>query len=167
MNRTITHPVAKESQGVDSYEKGKIFEDYIVTLFNQKKFRLLEWRSDKKATNGVIPVRSLYPDLEFLYLGKKSFHFAIECKWRKQFYEGLVHWADNYKIDNYRNFQYQQNITVLIAIGIGGSPSSPEKLFVTPLNHICMYTNVFESHLMPYKRNPKNKIDDTEQLKLF
>ena len=62
---------------------------------------------------------------------------------------------------------HTRNIQVFIAIGIGGEPSNPEKLFITPLDHISMYTEVFESHLIRYKRNPKQRFDDSEQLSLF
>lgn len=167
MNSIITHPAIPHVHQPDGFEKGHAFEDYIVTLFSLKKFRLLEWRSDKRASNGAFPLSCSYPDLEFAYSGRRRNRFAVECKWRKKFFDGGIHWANNEQICIYKDYQYQNNILVLIAIGIGGLPSNPEKLFVTPLDHISMYPNVFESHLMEYKRNPGHRIDDTEQLELF
>jgi hypothetical protein len=166
MNRTITFSSINHAVP-DNFEVGRIFEDFIVTLFNERNFRLLEWRSDKRASNGVFPLSSSYPDLEFRSLGKKNYRFAVECKWRNKFYDGMVDWATQNQINSYKDFQYQNNISVFVAIGVGGLPSNPEKLFVTPLNHICKYTDVYESHLMPYKRNPELKIEDAKQLKLF
>ena len=121
----------------------------------------------KKASNGVYPLSCSYPDLEFDSRGKKKQRFAIECKWRQEFIDGGVYWAERYQISNYLDYQNKNGVPVLIAVGVGGAPSNPEKLFVTPLDHICMYTHVFESHLIPFKRNPEHRIDDTEQLKLF
>lgn len=167
MNNVTTNLIAKQASELAPLEKGHAFEDFIVTLFNERKFILLEWRSDKKASNGVFPVSCTFPDLEFDSRGKYKRRFAVECKWRQGFLKGGVYWAEKYQISNYINYQNKNGIPVLVAIGIGGTPSLPEKLFVTPLDHIYMHTHVFESHLIPFKRNPKQKIDDTAQLKLF
>lgn len=57
---------------------------------------------------------------------------------------------------------------VFIVIGIGGTQSNPEKLFVTPLDNIKTYVEVYEHQLIEYKRNPTHKFFyDTIQLKLF
>ena len=151
----------------DSVEKGFQFENYMVTLFNKRKFRLIEWRSDKLASNGVRPESCTWPDLVFTSRGRKNY-FAVECKWRKQFFDGGIDWANNDKIERYKAYQQEFNIPVLIAIGIGGAPSNPEHLFVTPLDHISMYPFVFKSRLLQFRRdlNQRN-IDDVEQLELF
>lgn len=163
----ITHPAMIAVNEPDSLEKGHMFENYIVTLFNKRKFRLIEWRSDKTATNGVRPESCTWPDLVFESWGRYKHRFAVECKWRKQFYEGGIHWADRYQINNYMEYQRDTNMRVFVAIGVGGVASNPEKLFVTPLEHICMNTLVYQSHLFSFKRNPEQSIDDAEQLELF
>ena len=152
----------------DSFEKGHAFENYIVTLFNVQKFQLLEWRSDKRASNGAFPLSSSNPDLEFAYLGRRKHRFAVECKWREKFIDGKIRWASDYKICLYEDYQNQKRIPVFIAIGIGGRPDKPEKLFVTPLHNISNYTEVYESHLIPYLRKRRNNFFyDTIQLQLF
>jgi len=167
MNITIIQPVAKINNAPDNFAIGHAFEDYVVTLFNKRRFRLLEWRSDKKATNGVFPLSNSLPDLEFDTTGRKKYRFAIECKWRKNFYYGGIDWANGEQIFKYQEYQNQNRIQVYVAIGIGGVSSNPEKLFITPLDHICMYTRVFESHLFPYKKNTKQEYEYAEQLDLF
>jgi len=167
MSNIITTQAPKQNSEPDSFEKGFLFEDYIVTLFNKRKFRLIEWRSDKMASNGVLTLSCSWPDLVFASLGRKKNWFAVECKWRKQFYDGGIDWADRDKIEIYKNYQRDTNLRVYVAIGVGGLASNPEKLFVTPLDHISMYPNVFQSHLIPFKRNPEQRIDDAEQLELF
>jgi hypothetical protein len=152
----------------DSFEKGHAFENYIVSLFNNHKFQLIHWRSDKRASNGMFPLSSSYPDLELVFRGSRNFRFAIECKWREKFNDGRMQWANSYQICMYEDYQNQNRIPVFIAIGIGGEPSNPGKLFITPLNNLSKYTEVFERDLIPYNRNPKNKFFyDTVQLKLF
>ena len=168
MNNLITHPAIEVANDLDTYEKGLLFEDYIVTLFNRRKFRLIEWRSDKLASNGVRPESCTWPDLVFASLGRRKKYFAIECKWRKQFFDGGINWADRFQIENYLRYQQETNMQVFIAIGIGGHPFNPEHLFVTPLDHICTYPFVYRSRLISFKRESEDRnIEDVEQLELF
>jgi len=167
MNSIITAQPTKLVIDSEALRKGHAFEDFIVTLFNERNVVLLEWRSDKTASNGVYPASCSYPDLEFKNRGKLKHRFAIECKWRNDWRDGGVYWAERYQIVNYLDYQNQNRIPVLVAIGIGGVPSNPDRLFITPLDHISMYTHVFESHLCHFNRNPKQRIDNAEQLKLF
>jgi hypothetical protein len=80
MNKIFTKPHLEERVIERSRQKGYEFEGYVVTLFNENNFQLLEWRSDKKASNGVYPLSCTYPDLEFRSRGKGSQRFAVECK---------------------------------------------------------------------------------------
>lgn len=140
--------------------KGDAFEQYIVELFNSStgRFRLLHWSSDKMASNGMYAESNHNPDLEFVFHGDyKDFNFAIECKWRKDFFNGGVKWAERYQIDNYLTYENRKRITVYVAIGVGGSPEQPERLFLVPLQEIHTYPNVFESYLRNFERNPNHK----------
>src|SRR5690606_17675348 len=108
------------------------------------------------------------PDLEFAYTGKYKQKFAIECKWRNKFYNDKIPWATEYQISNYLQYQKEYNIPVFIAIGVGGEPTNPGNLFITPLNMIQQYPDVYKSHLLPFNRNTKAILKfDAEQLKLF
>jgi hypothetical protein len=65
-------------------------------------------------------------------------------------------------------FERSLNVPVFIAIGIGGRPSNPRKLFVTPLREICDIPIVSESQLMPFKRKTSRRFFyDTVQTMLF
>jgi hypothetical protein len=156
----------KDSQ-VDYYAVGHQFEDFLVTLFKKSKFQLMEWRSDKTASNGVYPLSNIYPDLEFRSRGRNGYRFAVECKWRRRFYKGGIEWADRKQISAYEEYQNERHIQVFVAIGIGGDSQNPEKLFISPLDHLSMYTMLYESHLIPFKRNPLVHFDDYTQLELF
>jgi hypothetical protein len=165
---TILHR-DKPLNDLSSLEKGFLFEDYIVTLFDNKsgRFRLLTWRSDKKASNGVLAESNSYPDLEFCFIDRKK-RFAIECKWRHRFYDGKLAWAKKNQIEIYREYEIENKIPVFIAIGVGGHPSDPAQLFVTPLSHIQRYPEVFKSHLVPYTSDPAQRFFyDAKQLTLF
>ncbi len=153
-----------------SFQKGHMFEDYVITLFDayKKRFKLLEWRSAPNSSNGIFVESNRFPDLEFVYLGKYPQRFAIECKWREKFVDGKIEWASHQKICNYVEYEFQNRIPVFVAIGIGGSPGCPEKLFVTPLSNIAHLPEVYESDLIPYKRPPQKPLFfDVTQLSLF
>ena len=81
--------------------------------------------------------------------------------------KGKIRWADEHQIRSYKMFQYQTRISVFVAIGIGGEPDNPEKLFVTPLNNIYMHSELYETDLIPFKRKPTSKFYYDTQLSLL
>jgi hypothetical protein len=152
----------------DPFEKGLRFESYIIELFNEKHFKLVNWRRSQKTNNPLALTDAFYPDLELIFAGARRYKFAVECKWRQNFVEGKINWASDRQICSYEDFEYTYHIPVFVAIGVGGEPSNPQKLFVTPLRNISNYTEVYESDLIPYKRNPARRFFyDTVQLQLF
>jgi hypothetical protein len=168
MNSNTTLPATPHVRQPDSFEKGRLFEDCIIKLFNEKHFKLIKWRKAEKVTDNSYLFDRSNPDLELVFVGAKRHRFAVECKWRKEFIAGKIDWANSYQICVYEDFQQQNRIPVFIAIGVGGEPSNPEKLFVTPLDQISMFTEVYESELIPYKRKPTHRFFyNTVQLKLF
>ena len=66
---------------------------------------------------------------------KDSEHLiAIECKWRKQSErDGNIKWSYPEQIKRYNEYSSSKDIPVFIALGIGGTPSSPEKVYLIPL----------------------------------
>jgi|KBSSwiStaDraftv2_1062776.scaffolds.fasta_scaffold52124_2 hypothetical protein len=167
MNRIITHQSSQDGKRGDSFEKGRLFEEYIIKLFNERHFSLQEWRKSEKRT-GFIPFTHSFPDLELIFMGKMNHRFAIECKWKQEFKNGKIEWAEEKKIRVYKQFQKEKRMIVFIAIGIGGEPSNPEKLFVTPLDKICMHCEVYESDLLKYNHKPTRRFFyDTVQLRLW
>lgn len=152
----------------DTFEKGRMFEEYVTTLFNDQKFNIKEWRKASREYKSLSGLDLAYPDLELVYLGKKDFNFAVECKWRADFTNGSINWAKELNICAYLDFEKKYGVPVFIAIGVGGHPSAPDRLFVTPLRNICNYTWVHESQLIPYKRKADRRFFyDTVQTKLF
>jgi hypothetical protein len=152
----------------DSFEKGRLFEEYIKNLFNKSFFHIDKWRMSKQNDNTLEFVDYCNPDFEIILFGKRKYRFAVECKWRKQFIAAKIEWADISKIEKYLKFENQNRIPVFVAIGVGGEPSMPDKLFVTPLQNLRDSPQVYESDLIPYKRDATRKFYyDAEQLKLF
>ena len=168
MKTPITTQPVRQSSAIDGFEKGRLFEQYVIQLFNQYNFKFAEWRMSQKLEDKLLLQDCGNPDLELIFSRHKNHHFAVECKWREKFVDGKIKWAHEHQIRSYKNFENQRRIPVFIAIGIGGEPSKPEKLFVTPLRNIEMYSEVYEADLIPYKRKPTRRFFyDTVQLKLF
>lgn len=136
--------------------KGLEFEGFVLRLLQLKSrydMVLREWRSDKMV-EGLGAEASSYPDMVLMqYEGEKMVEFAIECKWRKHF-EGIygqLTWTDNESMTRYRLFEEEKNIPVFVAIGVGGVPSSPETLYIVPLDKITS-VKINRAWLQKYKR---------------
>ena len=163
-----TEKIQYKTQQELQKDKGYQFEQFIVGLFNKEWFQVVEWRSDKRAHNGMFAENSKYPDMEVEFRQDfDRYAFAVECKWRKSFYNGEVRWAEPYQIDNYWDFQEERDIPVFVAIGIGGTPDNPEQLYVAPLAAVANYPNLFEGYLQKFRRYPKSKFFyNTEEITL-
>lgn len=111
-------------------EKGNAFEDYMIQLLGKEKGVQLVSRNSDYHKNGVSATENMEPDLKFKL---NDVRFSVECKWRKSFFNQEVSFAKNYQIRNYNKYQIDTNQKVFVAFGIGGNPTSPEKLFLLPL----------------------------------
>lgn len=115
---------------------GLAFEEYIVKLFDKNYFTLLHWRGDK-FIDGHYPLSNMDPDLDFRYKDTARLEsFAIECKWRKDFFNNTIEIAKDRQLSNYRNYQAAKNYPVFIVLGIGGTGMHPKDVFIIPLSEI-------------------------------
>lgn len=166
VSNTSAAPISTQ----DNQRKGHDFEKYVVGLFDKDslRFKLKEWRGDKIADNGVYAENNKYPDLEYEFVGdNKNYRFAVECKWRSKFYNGTIDWARPAQIQNYLEYEKKNRAKVFVVIGIGGMPSAPAEMYVTPLQNISPYPTLFESYLKQYKRNPTYKFFFTQHNQLL
>ncbi len=133
-------------------KKGDDFEKYIVQKFNKKYFRIKEWAGDKYV-KGIYAETTPQPDLLLEFnLHKKTYKFAVECKWRQKLYKGGIEFANKDQFNRYKNYEKTKKIPVFIAIGIGGKADSPENIYIVPLKSIK--TNfIYLKELNKYKKN--------------
>ena len=151
-------PTANDKTQQDDFDenkaKGDAFERFVVKNFNKKYFTLQEWRSDKYV-DGIYAVSNHFPDLEVIFDFKTkgvNEAFAIECKWRKNYYNNGIEWAQNYQIKNYKEYAAKLSIPVFVVIGVGGEPKMPEELFIIPLQEMKTNT-ITKSELANYKKD--------------
>jgi len=157
MNIISVHQ-AKTRHSKEYYlEQGRQFEEYVKLLFNQDHFYLKKWRQSGTIPKDTYILDFCYPDLEFIFVGKNQHPFAVECKWRTKFKKGKIDWATKKQITKYLEFEFKRAMPVFIAIGIGGTPSNPENLFVTPLCNLKDNIEVSEEQLIKYKRKPTQR----------
>lgn len=158
-------PAAEEEK--TAKEKGDAFENYVVSKFDRKFFRLKDMRSDK-GSNGFYPESNKYPDLVLEYK-PSTFSFAVECKWRADWWkrgdgEESIDWAGgDKKIQNYNEYAEKNNIPVFVVIGLGGEPDKPEKLFVAPLNAL-KYRYAKKSYLEKFLKKDSNFFFDHKRI---
>lgn len=149
---TITKPKEENTNSFETNKaKGDAFESFVVQQFDKKYFTLQEWRGDKYV-DGNYPVSNHFPDLEVSYNWKDvKDHFAIECKWRKNYYKEAIEWAKGYQLKNYKEYANKTKLPVYVIIGVGGTPNRPKDLFVIPLKDILV-ESIDKASLIPYRK---------------
>jgi hypothetical protein len=154
--RTPLHPYLSDAYPEFNREnqiKGYEFERYVVSKLDRNYFTCIYWRGDKLVGN-IFPVSNSYPDLEFDYKDSvNEISFAIECKWRKSYFENGISWARHSQIEQYKNYERESKRKVFVVIGIGGTPGDAGDLFVIPLSDIPRHLDHLSAEfLQPYKK---------------
>ena len=117
-------------------QKGDDFEKYVVQKFSKSYFSVLEWTGDKYV-NGTYPTSNTHPDLTLKFKFKDTdIDFAVECKYRSDYYKNGVEWCTGRQMINYKAFAEAKGIKVFVVIGIGGVATAPEELYIIPLTEI-------------------------------
>lgn len=127
----------KETTVIDkSKEKGDNFEKYIVQKFSKKYFTIVEWAGDKYI-NGKYAETTLQPDLKIKFkYNDISVDFAVECKYRSDYYKNGIEWCSERQLQNYKKFAIEKNMIVFIAIGVSGLATEPNELYIIPLEEV-------------------------------
>lgn len=117
-------------------EKGNQFEDFVADLLADWRVKLLDRTQDRMSPAGVVAESSKNPDFHISQKrGKTTIDYYIECKY-------LSHWNDDkiqfekWQIDRYKEFQKDQRRKVLIALGVGGTPTNPQTFMLVPIDSI-------------------------------
>jgi hypothetical protein len=135
----------------ENHKKGIEFEKFVVQRFDRTYFTLIEWRSDKNV-NGIFPIMSKFPDLEFYFESQtESCHFAIECKWREHFHEEQI-WLDTFHLENYNHYQEVTGYRTFVLLGLGNVPSSPVHVYILRLADIKTH-KLHENDIEKYRRH--------------
>lgn len=158
--------VQSETEIIDWKRKNGIdFEKCIVKMLNQNYYTLQEWRGDKYI-EGIFPETNCNPDIIVkVNLHKIDVQFAIECKWRTDFFHDYVRIASDRQLDHYRKFQEERNMPVFFALGIGGTGENPEMIYIFPLNKI-KYPILSKKYICRHQKKDKELYFDIKTQRL-
>jgi hypothetical protein len=140
------------------------FEKYVLFLFNDSKWRIIRWTADfsKEIKRGI--KSDSEPDL-ILEHRKTGKIFAVECKHRKNWFEGkkgrAIKWADVWQIRKYVEFQEKKGYPTRVIIGVGGTSEKPNQLFNVPL-HSLKYPIVHKNYLKRFERETDKEFNLNE-----
>ena len=125
-----------QSETKTDKQKGDDFEKYVVQKFSKSYFSVLEWTGDKYVS-GTYPKSNTHPDLTLKFKFKEvDTDFAVECKYRSDYYKNGVEWCTERQLGNYQAFAQEKNIKVFVVIGIAGIATAPKELYIIPLTEI-------------------------------
>jgi hypothetical protein len=129
--------IDSETEIIDIHKKnGDDFEKFIIKKFPQKYFIVKEWAGDKYV-DGIYAETTTNPDILLELTTKSDTAFvSVECKWRKEFKNGVVKFAYEAQLKRYQKYEKETGIPVFIALGIGGKPNLPDQLFVLPVKEL-------------------------------
>ena len=145
-----------DTENTESYEKGVSFEKHIIKLFDQKYFVVHDWTRDLSGkTNGIIVESDANPDIVMRYKPRDE-QIAIECKFRSHLYKGMLQWTTEKKMHGYRAYAKKSGVTTFIVIGLGGSPSVPDRMFCIPMSE-AKYPGLYPSAFEKFERAPSKK----------
>jgi hypothetical protein len=124
-----------ETELIDVNAKaGLDFEKFVVKKFDPEYFVIKQWAGDK-FVDGRYAESTLDPDLQLeLKFGNKRYPVAVECKWRSGVKGDFIRFANDGQLERYQAFEKRTGTPTFIALGVGGSPSSPEALYVIPVS---------------------------------
>ncbi|WP_410508750.1 hypothetical protein RSJ42_00235 [Methanosarcina hadiensis] len=136
----------------ESVEKGNDFERYVVDLFDKKYFSIVQWSTDITRKHDRFVESDAGPDLTIRYIPDGEI-FYVECKFRSGLYEEKLHWSKPEQLKRYQDFARENRSPFFVVIGLGGTPSHPERMFCIPLEEVkypALYPSIFEK----FERKP-------------
>jgi hypothetical protein len=138
----------------NSEQKGDDFERYVVDLFDEKHFSVVQWTTDMARKHTRFVESDCGPDLVLRYRYTNEI-FCVECKFRSKLFKGKLQWSASRQLERYRVFAKYNKIPFFVVIGLGGMARKPKKMFCVPLeetNYPALSPELFEK----FERNPKN-----------
>jgi hypothetical protein len=141
----------------ESCVRGNEFEQYMrITLFPRETYDLFFKTDQTNKNSDGLRVNLKHPDYKFKSKGL-GIEFYVEAKFRARFQDQILEWCKFFEL---RRYQEIDNVTpVVIAIGLGGKPSLPERVFLVPVKHI-KFVKLYPSLMQKYEIAPGDSISE-------
>jgi hypothetical protein len=134
-------------------EKGGEFEKYVLDLFDERYFSIVQWSTDITRKHERFVESDAGPDLTMRYMPKDEI-FCVECKFRSTLYEGKLQWSNSQQLGRYQDFAEENGLPFFVVIGLGEDPSDPKRMFCIPLEE-ARYPALFPSVFERFERYPE------------
>ena len=148
-----------------NFRIGNEFEDYVIRMFDPRRFELIHRTPTNKDTNGKFVQSMAYPDLRFREISSGK-QFWVEVKYRSRTEKrGNITWCSYPQLCNYKKARTISNEPVFIVLGVGGNTKEPDKVYCMDLknvNYTTLYYNSYKSNRLYYR-----KIDSLNQLMMI
>jgi len=136
--------------------KGRRFEQYVLSLFDEQYFDLVEKTHSFRTNEDRFVESSLNPDFILRYRPKNEL-FAVEAKYRSRLNpEKMLEWSNPQQLNRYRDFARKRGIPLFIVVGLGGIDDEPREMFCIPLES-AKYPALYPSVYLQYGRNPTSR----------
>jgi hypothetical protein len=113
----------------ESIEKGNNFEKYVIDLFDDRFFSIVDWTRDHNRKHDRIVESDMGPDITVRYEPKNE-KFCVECKFRSHLTEGKLEWTYPKQLERYQLYAFAEHrLPFFVVIGLGGSASNPGECF--------------------------------------
>ncbi|MFL5540189.1 MAG: SH3 domain-containing protein [Longimicrobiaceae bacterium] len=134
-----------------SERNGREFEHWAARRLGTVPFHLIDWRGDKYV-DGVFAESTLAPDLLVEYRdGPERTRYAVECKWRRRFWDDVLWWGEWKHLHRYQRYAADQKVPVYLLLGVGGSGEAPDEVYLVPLEAVH-YPKLFVRELRKHDR---------------
>jgi hypothetical protein len=137
----------------DSVQKGDDFERFVVDLFDEKYFSIVQWTTDMARKHSRFVESDCGPDLVLRHRYTNEI-FCIECKFRSGFFKGKLQWSTSKQLGRYHIFENNNETPFYVVIGLGGKARKPKRMFCIPLKEI-RFPALAPEFLKKFERNPK------------
>jgi hypothetical protein len=152
--------VNKESKTVsmmDYLRKDLEFEEYVADIFKTQPqlFTIVNRTHDQShEQNGAMVESEKEPDFKIRCALTNNAFFVV-CKWRARLLsEDRLEWC--YELFLRKCQRYYRRIPVFVVVGLGGKPTSPDRMFIIPLKE-ARWNELFPSVYMKHERPPDRK----------
>lgn len=139
----------RKNQNQSACNKGDDFENFVAKQFNNNSdYTVVSWTGDKMRKYDVYVESDSGPDLKIRHEPTQE-EFYIECKYRSNLQKGKYKWTNDEQRKRYLDFDSKNKEPFYIALGLGGSPSKPDKVYCVPLRearYVGLYPFVFEKY---------------------
>lgn len=155
----------KVEETTDPKQKGNLFEGHVADILKANGIRLKQWNQGTTSPEGAFAENELNPD--FLVSQKSDrgqLYYWIECKYRASLQrEGFR--LEDYQLSRYESIQRSSKRKIVVALGVGGAPDSPEKFYLIPLDTLSRFKRVGHKFLPHYiienpRQNLRNHMHD-------